>query len=93
MFNKPFKPDQIEDWACIYQTGVESEAQLVKGFLSDREINCQILSKKDNPFSVNFGDLSEIFLYVPEAEKEKAEEALKEWKEGSLDSESEDLDE
>ncbi len=85
MFNDKLTPDKIDDWNCVYETSIESEAGLVKGFLSNRGIPCEILSKKDSAYTVNFGDLSAIFLYVPKEHAEDAEKALKEWKDGEID--------
>ncbi|MDG5768000.1 DUF2007 domain-containing protein [Balneolales bacterium ANBcel1] len=85
MFNNKISPDKIEDWTCVYETSIESEAGLVHGFLENRDIPCEILSKKDSAYTVNFGDLSAIFLYVPREHAEDAQKALNEWKEGKID--------
>lgn len=84
MFNSP-NPDAIEGWICIYETSTEYEAQLIKNYLTDREIDCNILSKHDSAFDLNVGDLSVIFLYVPQEMEKKAKEAIDEWQEGRSD--------
>lgn len=94
MFNKKITPDEIENWKCIYETSIESEAQLVHGFLQDQGLTCEILSKKDTAYNVSFGDLSAIYLYVPLDQVDDAEKSLKEWQEGKvLNQNSDDEDE
>lgn len=88
MFRKKIKPDNIENWKCIYETSIESEAGLVEIFLQNRGIDCQILSKKDTAYNVTFGDLSALYIYVPEAQAGEAEKAIAEWKEGKIDNEN-----
>lgn len=85
MLKDKIRPDEFDDWKCVYETSIESEANLVHEYLQDQGVSCQILSKKDSSFNVNFGDLSLIFVYVPENEVRKAEKALKEWKDGKID--------
>ena len=83
MFRDKMSPDNIENWKCIYETSLEGEAQLVQAYLRDQGLECQILSKKDSAYSVNFGDLSTIFLYVPDKDQKAALKALEEWKKAS----------
>lgn len=89
MFNEK-QPPQFEDWVCVYETGLEYDASMVKSFLSHRDITVQILSKKDSNFDVNFGDLSIIYVYVPQDEEEEARAAIKEWQDGLTDLEDDD---
>ncbi|MEX0684957.1 MAG: DUF2007 domain-containing protein [Balneolales bacterium] len=89
MFNDK-QPPRFEDWICVYETSLENDANMVKSFLDHREITTQILSKKDSNFDVNFGDLSIIYLYVPNEEEEEALAALKEWQDGLTDLDDED---
>ncbi len=84
MFNKKIEPDKIEDWICVYETSVESEARLVQAFLRDQGITCEVLSKKDSAYNVNFGELSSLFLYVPKDQAKDAESSLAEWKKGNI---------
>lgn len=96
MFNKKIKPDDFRDWKCVYETSVESEAGLVSAYLKDCGIDCEILSKKDTAYNVNFGDLSAMYLYVPIDQAKEAQNALQEWKEGKIyeegDEDSQDED-
>ncbi len=85
MFNEKIKPDNVDNWKCVYETSIESEASLVKAFLKDQGLECEVLSKKDSAYTVNFGDLSALFVYVPADQAGKAVEALEEWKEGKID--------
>ena len=84
MFHKELGPDRIQDWTCVWQTGVESEAGLVQAFLQNRGFDSRILSKKDSAYTVNFGDLSAIFIYVPDAEAAEALQAIEEWEKGEI---------
>lgn len=84
MFHKELGPDRIQEWTCVWQTGVESEAGLVQAFLQNRGFDSRILSKKDSAYTVNFGDLSAIFIYVPDTEAEEAKKAIEEWEKGEI---------
>ncbi len=76
MFRKKLDPNTIKDWTCIYESGKAFEADMIKNFLTDREIPAHILSKKDSAYSVNFSDLSLIYVYVPVEFEDKAKKAL-----------------
>lgn len=79
------QPPRFDDWVCIYETSLEHDANMVKSFLSHRDITTQILSKKDSNFDVNFGDLSIIYIYVPMDEEDEARSAIQEWQDGTTD--------
>ncbi len=85
MFNEKIQPDNIENWKCVYETSIESEARLVQAFLKDQGLECEVLSKKDSAYTVNFGDLSALFVYVPAEQADDAYKALEEWKQGKID--------
>ncbi len=85
MFSDKMKPDNVDDWTCVYETSIESEARLVQAFLLDQGLTCEVLSKKDSAYTVTFGDLSSLFVYVPEDQATDAKSALNEWKEGKID--------
>lgn len=84
MFNKKITPDTVDDWKCVYQTSIESEARLVKAFLQNENLICEILSKKDTAYNVTFGDLSALFVYVPTDQAKKAEKLIQKWKKGEI---------
>ncbi len=99
MINSDSRAPQIEGWVCIYRTSVEHEAEMVKNYFADMEMPCEILNKKDRSYTVNFGSLAQIFVYVPEEQKEEAEKALNEWQNAEIkggpqddDDESEEAD-
>lgn len=75
LLNDP-KPDDIRDWTCVFETAVEFEAEIVRSFLADAEIPVQILSKKDSSYPTNHGNLSLIYVYVPQSDEKEAREAL-----------------
>lgn len=81
MFNKK-KPDDVENWVCIYETGTEYDANLAKNYLESREIDARIISKRDSAFDLNIGDMALIYLYVTKAQEEEALEAMREWQSG-----------
>lgn len=85
MFNEKIEPEKFENWKCIYETSLESEARLVQAYLQDQGHTCEVLSKKDSAYTVNFGDLSALFVYVPADQADEAEAALQEWKDGKTD--------
>lgn len=78
MINDP-KPDDIDNWACVMESGTEYEIEMAKNFLSDRDIPSNILSKHDSSFNLNVGDMAMTYLYVPKEYEEEAREALAEW--------------
>ncbi len=82
---KDLKPDKIQDWACVYETGTEYDAEMVKNYFADQEIDSQILSKRDSAYNMNIGQMSMVYVYVPETQLAKAEKALDDWKNGILE--------
>jgi hypothetical protein len=79
MINKRTSPDHIENWECVYETGTPYEAEMVKNSLQNMEIPCQIQSKRDSSFNVNFGDLALIYVYVPSEFADQAREMIDEF--------------
>ena len=75
LLNDP-KPDNIQDWICVFETSIEFEAELVRSFLADADIPVQILSKKDTTYTTNIGNLSLIYVYVPQQHEQEAREAM-----------------
>ncbi len=84
MINSEHKAPEIEGWVCVHKTSMEHDAEMVKNYFSDMEIPCEILNKKDRSYTVNFGSLAQIFVYVPEEQKVEAEKALKEWQNAEI---------
>lgn len=59
------KPDSVDNWECVLKTNKVFEAEMLKNFLSDHEIPCHILSKKDSAYVVDHSSLSILYVYVP----------------------------
>ena len=77
MFRDP-KPDKIDNWVCILERGTEYEVELARSYLSNLKIPSNILSKRDSSYSLNFGEMSMVYLYVPKEFEKKARRALEE---------------
>lgn len=81
------EPNKIKNWVCILQRGTEYEVELAKNYLSNLKIPSNILSKRDSSYSLNFGEMSMVYLYVPKEFEKKARKALAE-----LNEQEEDFD-
>lgn len=77
MFDGP-KPSEIKNWVCILERSTEYEVELVRGYLSNRGIPCNILSKRDSAYNLNVGDFALVYLYVPKEYEQEARSALAE---------------
>ncbi len=75
----------IQGWTCVYQTGTDYDSELVKGFLESRDIQCNILNKRDRAYSLNVGDMAQIWLYVPDDQANAARLALSEWNNAQIE--------
>jgi hypothetical protein len=84
MFSE-LKPDQIENWVCVYETGTQYDAEMVQNYFNDQEIESQILSKRDSAYNLNVGQMAMVYLYVPADQAVKAQKALDDWKNGILE--------
>jgi hypothetical protein len=78
LFNSP-KPNNIDNWVCVFESGQNYEVDLARNYLSNLKIPSNILSKKDTAYSLGVGDMSHIYLYVPKDYEEKARAALNEF--------------
>lgn len=70
------EPNKINNWVCILERGTEYEIELAKNYLSNLKIPSNILSKRDSSYSLNIGEMSMVYLYVPKEFEEKARQAL-----------------
>ena len=61
------------------ERGTEYEVEIAKNYLNDHDIPSNILSKRDSSFSVNYGEMGMVYLYVPDEYEEQAREALEEF--------------
>ncbi len=73
------KPNTIEGWTCVYETGREYDAELIKGYLESLDIPCSMLNKKDRAYGLTIGDMALIWIYVPDDQVQRAQQALHEW--------------
>jgi len=75
---KDSKPNDIDNWVCVLETGTEYETELARSYLSSLKIPSNILSKRDSAYSLNVGDMARVYLYVPREFEKKARKALAE---------------
>lgn len=61
----------------MLERGTEYEVELAKSYLANLKIPSNILSKRDSSYSLNIGEMSMVYLYVPEEFEKKARKALK----------------
>ena len=61
----------IKDWTVVYKTPIHSRAEIVKGVLSERNIDSVIVNKKDSTLHFSHGQI-EVLVPV-----EKVLEAMK----------------
>tara|TARA_R100001143_G_C3361295_1_gene136447 strand:+ start:9463 stop:9756 length:294 start_codon:yes stop_codon:yes gene_type:complete len=73
---KGSEPNKIDNWICLLERGTEYEVQLIKSYLDNLGIPCNVLSKRDSSFTQNFGELSMVYLYVPKKFEKSARKAL-----------------
>ncbi len=72
------KPNEIEDWVCVFERGTEYEVESAKNYLANMDIPSNILSKRDSALSLNVGETALVYLYVPREYEEEARKALEE---------------
>lgn len=72
------KPNEIEDWVCVFERGTEYEVESAKNYLANMDIPSNILSKRDSALSLNVGETALVYLYVPREYAEEARKALEE---------------
>jgi hypothetical protein len=65
----------FDNWIVIYSTAQLYEAEMVRSFMAENEIECVIMNKKDSTYG--FG---EIEVYVPTAEAFKAKQLILKFK-------------
>lgn len=75
-FFKGPEPNKIENWVCVLERGTEYEVELAKSYLASLKIPSNILSKRDSAYSLNIGEMSMVYLYVPKEFEKKARYAL-----------------
>ncbi|MGB0346623.1 MAG: hypothetical protein ACPGGA_04000 [Balneolaceae bacterium] len=75
LFDHP-KPNEIDNWVCVLESGIEYEIDLARNYLNNLKIPSNILSKRDTAYSLQIGDMALIYLYVPVEFEKKARKAL-----------------
>jgi hypothetical protein len=94
MFFKNPQPNNIDNWACIYESSTDYEAEMVKNYLANQNIPANILSKRDSAYSLNVGEMALVYVYVPNEFEDRAKEAMQVWEEAEsnvdLDSEADE---
>ncbi|MGF1672002.1 MAG: hypothetical protein ACFCU6_16280 [Balneolaceae bacterium] len=76
LFDGP-KSSNIKNWVCVMERGTEYEIELARSYLANLKIPSNILSKRDRAYSLNIGETSMVYLYVPIDFEYKARKALK----------------
>lgn len=89
LFEHP-KPNDIDNWVCVLESGTEYEVEMARNYLSNLKIPSNILSKRDTAYSLWIGDMALIYLYVPTEFESKARKALEELEIPDPDVDSED---
>ncbi|TVQ01934.1 MAG: hypothetical protein EA359_12885 [Balneolaceae bacterium] len=87
------EPNRINNWVCVLERGTEYEVELAKSYLASLKIPSNILSKRDSSYSLNIGEMSMVYLYVPEEFVKKARKALRALEEEEVDDDIENEDE
>lgn len=90
---KGSKPNKIDNWVCVYERGTEYEVELAKNYLASLKIPSNILSKRDSSYSLNIGEMSMVYLYVPKEFEKKARKALAELEVDEPGSETDETEE
>ncbi len=84
---KNSEPNKFDNWVCILERGTEYEVQMAKNYLNSLQIPSNILSKRDRSYSLNIGEMSMVYLYVPKEFEDEAREALAELDEDASEEE------
>ncbi|HLR89369.1 MAG TPA: hypothetical protein VK040_00295 [Balneolaceae bacterium] len=73
------QPTKFENWVCVMERGTEYEIRLTHNYLAHLEIPSNVLSKRDSSYSLNHGEMSMVYLYVPKEYEMDARAAIKEF--------------
>lgn len=84
------EPSNINNWVCVLEKGTEYEVELAKNYLADLDIPATVLSKRDSSLSMNIGDMSMVYLYVPKEFGKQARQALQKLNESEEDEDNRD---
>ena len=78
----PPQPAPPVEWMTVEETGDESEAAIVEGFLLEQGITVRVLSHHDREFPTTIGTLSTVEVQVPLDDLDRALEILEALDEG-----------
>ena len=67
-----------EDWASVFRTSTDYEADLVRDRLDDSGIPAVVLTQRDHAFNLTVGDLASVHVMVPPEQADKAVSLLEE---------------
>ena len=67
-----------EDWASVFRTSTDYEADLVRDRLDDSGIPAVVLTQRDQAFNLTVGDLASVHVMVPPEQADKAVSLLEE---------------
>jgi len=66
----------MDNWICVYTTNQLHQAEMMKNYLIEENIEAVVMNKKDSAYTV-FDDVE---LYVPSEDENLAVELLKSFK-------------
>ena len=66
----------MDNWICIYTTNQLNQAEMMKNYLIEENIEAVVMNKKDSAYTV-FNDVE---LYVPSEDENLAAELIKSFK-------------
>ncbi|WP_263788551.1 DUF2007 domain-containing protein [Salinibacter grassmerensis] len=67
-----------EEWASVFRTSTDYEADLVRDRLDDSGIPAVVLTQRDHAFNLTVGDLASVHVMVPPEQADKAVSLLEE---------------
>ena len=66
-----------QNWAMVYSTNTEYEAQMVRANLESGGIRCMVFSQRDHVYFLTMGDLAVVNVMVPKHQLFEAKEFLR----------------
>ncbi|WP_103019086.1 DUF2007 domain-containing protein [Salinibacter altiplanensis] len=67
-----------ENWASVFRTSTDYEADLVRDRLDDSGIPAVVLTQRDHAFNLTVGDLASVRVMVPPGQADRAASLLEE---------------
>jgi hypothetical protein len=66
-----------EDWAVVFTTNTEYEAEMIKANLEGGGMPCMIFSQRDHAYFITIGDMAVVNVMVPKNRLDEAQDYLK----------------